>query len=133
MEALSFLQSPPCLNIKRSWPLKDLFKSNFCPKVSLQVALKSEEVPLINHLVLDKLPKTDTFAWNHLIKTHLANGEVGNVMYIYEQMLIQGLRPDKHTLPRVLEAAQLSNSVLLGRQVHAHAVKLGISSKDYVI
>ncbi|XP_074270880.1 pentatricopeptide repeat-containing protein DOT4, chloroplastic-like [Silene latifolia] len=133
MEALAFLQSPPCLNIIRSLPLKDLSKNNFCPKVSSQVALKSEEIPLSNHLVLDKLPKTDTFAWNHLIKTHLANGEVGNVMYVYEQMLIQGLRPDKHTLPRVLAAARLSNSLLLGKQVHAHAVKLGISSKDYVI
>ncbi|KAL9247058.1 hypothetical protein vseg_020529 [Gypsophila vaccaria] len=133
MEALTFPHSPPYLYNRRFLPVKDLPKYLFRPRVSSPVALVSEEVSLSNQHVLDRLPKTDTFAWNYLIKTHLANGDVGNVMYIYEQMLVRGICPDEHTIPRVLAAAQLISSLFLGRQVHSHAVKLGISSKDYVM
>ncbi|KAK9715935.1 hypothetical protein RND81_06G199700 [Saponaria officinalis] len=133
MEALTFPNSPPYLYNRGFLPVKELPKYSFRPRVSSPVTLISEDVSLSNHHVLDTFSKTDTFAWNHLIKNHLANGDVGNVMYIYEQMLMQGICPDKHTLPRVLAAAQLSNSLLLGRQVHCHAVKLGISSEDYVM
>lgn len=132
MEGLASPPSSPYLHGKRYLPLKDHYKCNFLPKRLAQVALKAEESSLSHH-VLDKMPRTDTFAWNQLIRSHLAIGEIDNVMYIYQQMLIRGVCPDKHTIPRILAASRLSNSLFLGRQVHAHAVKLGIFYEDYVI
>ncbi|XP_021763296.1 pentatricopeptide repeat-containing protein DOT4, chloroplastic-like [Chenopodium quinoa] len=132
MEALASSQLLPYLNSKRYLPLKDHSLCNFRPKLHAQVASRSEDLSLSHH-VLDKMPRTDTFAWNQMIRTHLATGEIDNVMYIYQQMLIRGVCPDKHTIPRILAASRLSNSLFLGRQVHAHAVKLGISYEDYVI
>ncbi|KNA14012.1 hypothetical protein SOVF_111330 [Spinacia oleracea] len=131
MEALAS-QSLPYLNFKRYLPLKDHSRCNFHPKLHAQVASTSKDLSMSHH-VLDKMPTTDTFSWNHLIRTHLEIGEIDNVMYIYQKMLIRGVRPDKHTIPRILAASRLSNSLFLGRQVHAHAVKLGISCEDYVI
>lgn len=132
MEALASPQLPAYLNPKKNLSLKEHSRCNFFPKLHAQVASKSKDLSLSHH-VLDKMPMTNTFAWNHLIRTHLAIGEIDNVMYIYQQMLIRGVVPDKHTIPRILAATRLSNSLFLGRQVHAHAVKLGISYEDYVI
>ncbi|KAL2900271.1 Pentatricopeptide repeat-containing protein DOT4 chloroplastic [Bienertia sinuspersici] len=131
MEALASPQSLPYLNTKR-YLLKDHSRCNFRPTLSVRVALKSEELSISNH-VFDKMPRKNTFAWNQLIRTHLATGEIDNVMFIYQQMLARGVHPDMHTIPHILAASCLSNSLLLGKQVHAHAVKLGISSEDYII
>ncbi|OMO89489.1 hypothetical protein COLO4_19739 [Corchorus olitorius] len=48
-------------------------------------------------------------------------------------MMLRGVRPDKHTLPRVLTASRLCTNVAFGKQVHAHAFKLGLSSDLYII
>nr|XP_028954956.1 pentatricopeptide repeat-containing protein DOT4, chloroplastic-like [Malus domestica] len=41
--------------------------------------------------------------------------------------------PDRHTLPRVLSASRLSVDLSLGKQLHAHAHKLGCSGDRYVV
>ncbi|OMP03534.1 hypothetical protein CCACVL1_02379 [Corchorus capsularis] len=48
-------------------------------------------------------------------------------------MMLRGVRPDKHTLPRVLTASRLCFNLAFGKQVHAHAFKLGLSSDLYII
>lgn len=48
-------------------------------------------------------------------------------------MMLRGVHPDNHTLPRVLTASRLCNNLALGKQLHAHAFKLGFSSDLYVI
>lgn len=133
MEALTLPQSPPYLKAKRFLPVKDHSRSNLHCRIHVKVASKLEELSMSYQHVLDKMPTRDTFAWNHLIRTHLDSEELESVMYIYEQMLIRGVRPDKHTLPRILAASRLSNSLFLGKQIHCHAVKLGVSSEDYVV
>ncbi|GLT93948.1 hypothetical protein SLE2022_117140 [Rubroshorea leprosula] len=85
------------------------------------------------HQVLDEIPISDTFAWNNLIQTHLTSNDPLAVLSIYHQMLLHGVRPDKHTLPRVLTASRLSANFPFGKQVHAHTFKLGFSSDLYVI
>ncbi|XP_057548308.1 pentatricopeptide repeat-containing protein DOT4, chloroplastic-like [Amaranthus tricolor] len=134
MEAVASPQSYSYLIAKsqKYLPLKDNSRCKFYSQKHPHVVSKSIDLP-VSHHVLDKMPNSDTFAWNNLIRTHLAIGEIDNVMYIYQQMLLRGVFPDKHTIPRILAASHLSDSLFLGRQVHAHAVKLGISSEDYVI
>lgn len=133
MVALTFVQPPQYLKHDMLLPLKGSSRSDFRPRTHAQVMLKSEELSTSQQLVLDKMPKDSTFAWNHLIRTYLANGEVDNALYIYHQMLIQGVCPDKHTIPRMLAASHISDSLFLGKQLHGHAVKLGISSEDHVV
>lgn len=71
--------------------------------------------------------------WNMQIRTHLANRDYSLVVSTYRQMLLRGVRPDNHTLPRVLTAARLSQSLVLGDQLHAQALKLAFSSHHYVL
>lgn len=48
-------------------------------------------------------------------------------------MLARGVRPDRHTLPRVLAASRLSGNFSCSKVVHGHAVKLGFASDGYVV
>lgn len=133
MVALTCLRQPQYLKHDMLLPLKGHSQSDFRPRTHAEVMLKSEELSTRQQLVPDKMPKASTFAWNHLIRKYLANGEVDNALYIYQQMLIQGVCPDKHTIPRLLAASHISDSLFLGKQLHGHAVKLGISSEDHVV
>ncbi|KAM2656546.1 hypothetical protein EV1_012030 [Malus domestica] len=87
----------------------------------------------VTHKVFDKMPHSDTFAWNRLIQTHIANADFHHALASYHQMLLRGVRPDRHTLPRVLSASRLSADLSLGKQLHAHAHKLGCSGDRYVV
>ncbi|XP_058092833.1 pentatricopeptide repeat-containing protein DOT4, chloroplastic-like [Magnolia sinica] len=85
------------------------------------------------HKLFDEIPQKDTFAWNSLIRYHLTHDGSSHVIFIYQQMLLRGARPDKYTLPHVLTASRLSGSLFHGKQIHAHALKLGFGSDEYVV
>ncbi|KAF8408518.1 hypothetical protein HHK36_007674 [Tetracentron sinense] len=101
-------------------------------KFQIRLSMKSGDLAL-TYQMFDEIPLSDTFAWNTLIRTHLSNGDSDHVISIYQQMLLRGVRPDKHTLPRVLTASRLSGCLFYGRQIHGQALKLGFSHDGYVI
>ncbi|XP_010258005.1 PREDICTED: pentatricopeptide repeat-containing protein DOT4, chloroplastic-like [Nelumbo nucifera] len=101
-------------------------------QAQLQGSSKFVEAAAIHHK-FDEIPLSDTFAWNNLIQNHLTSGNSYHVMWIYQQMLLRTVRPDKHTIPRVLTASRLSGSLSYGKQVHGQALKLGLGSDEYVI
>ncbi|XP_008778287.1 pentatricopeptide repeat-containing protein At3g12770-like [Phoenix dactylifera] len=82
---------------------------------------------------LDQIPLRDTFAWNSLLRAHLVDGNCWQTILVYRHMLLCGVRPDRHTLPAVLRASGLSDASSNGKQVHAHALKLGFASDSYVV
>ncbi|MBA0829233.1 hypothetical protein Goarm_013851 [Gossypium armourianum] len=94
--------------------------------------------PIVNkldlaHKVVDEIPQPKAYAWNQLIQTHLSNNHPHNALSVYHGMMLRGIRPDHHTLPRVLTASRLCSNLAFGKQVHAHAFKFGFSSDLYVI
>ncbi|KAI3409714.1 DYW_deaminase domain-containing protein [Psidium guajava] len=78
------------------------------------------------------MPLSSTFAWNNLIQTSVTSGDISGAILVYQQMLIRGVCPDKHTLPRVLTASRLAGDLLFGKQVQGHALKLGLHGDRYV-
>ncbi|XP_057514892.1 pentatricopeptide repeat-containing protein DOT4, chloroplastic-like [Actinidia eriantha] len=102
-----------------------------CFRVSA-VDSNSEQLPSTRQL-FDEIPVSDTFAWNNLIQTHLSNGDSYRAVLTYGQMLVRGVRPDKHTLPRILTASRLSRALSFGKQVHGQALKLGLSTDHYIV
>ncbi|KAJ7949570.1 Pentatricopeptide repeat [Quillaja saponaria] len=88
---------------------------------------------LVAHKTFDEIPLRNTFAWNNLIQSHLSNGDISRVISIYENMLVRGVRPDRHTLPRIVTASRLWGDLFVGRQLHGQAMKLGFSSDQYVV
>ncbi|KAJ4720370.1 putative Pentatricopeptide repeat-containing protein [Melia azedarach] len=109
--------------------LKTLNKGNNCKPAHFKSCVRVAST----RQVLDKISLSDTFLWNNLIQTHLTDKDPQNALSIYHQMLLRGVRPDKHTLPRILTASRLSGNLTFGKQVHGHALKLGFSADHYVI
>ncbi|KAJ9536192.1 hypothetical protein OSB04_un000631 [Centaurea solstitialis] len=95
-------------------------------------ALKTRELAS-THQVFDEMPlSTDSLVWNTVIQTHLANLDYSKAVTTYHGMLSRGVRPDRHTLPRILSVSRLSGSLSLGKQLHGQAVKLGVNNDVYV-
>ncbi|KAK3014854.1 hypothetical protein RJ639_007955 [Escallonia herrerae] len=83
--------------------------------------------------LFDEMPKTsDTLAWNTLIQTHVRNSDFDSAVATYWQILLRGIRPDRHTLPRILSVSRVDGSLSFGKQLHGHAVKLRLCSDQYV-
>ncbi|GAB2272617.1 hypothetical protein Dimus_007439 [Dionaea muscipula] len=116
-----------CRRRRHQQPQWSICRSNRC-----DVRVNAEHLTLARQL-FDEMPSRDTFAWNRLIETQLSGGQLDRVVCIYQQMLLRGVCPDGHTLPRVLAASRLMDSLSLGRQFHGHAVKLGLSLEGYVV
>lgn len=117
LQALKVLQ-----NIK---PTSNHYNSRIC-------ALKLSE-PVSTHQLFDEMPQsTDPLIWNSIIQTQLANANYHNAVATYHKMLTRGVRPDRHTLPRVLSVSRRSGSLNLGKQIHGQAMKLGVCNDMYV-
>ncbi|XP_047322913.1 putative pentatricopeptide repeat-containing protein At3g23330 [Impatiens glandulifera] len=101
--------------------------------VRLQVsALETVEIAP-NHELFDKISTSDTFGWNTLIQKHIDHGNFHAAFTVYEQMLIRGILPDRHTVPRIIAASRLSGSLIFGKQVHGQSFKFGLSSNSFVV
>ncbi|KAK1318730.1 putative pentatricopeptide repeat-containing protein [Acorus calamus] len=94
---------------------------------------KQPNHPLFAHNPLDQIPHSDTHPWNTLITTHISHSHPLRALSVYRHMLLRRLRPDRHTLPRVLHASRLSDNPFHGRLLHAHSLKLGLASDPYVL
>ncbi|KAL4590152.1 hypothetical protein LXL04_003073 [Taraxacum kok-saghyz] len=95
-------------------------------------ALKSTESASTQEL-LERMPlSSDSLVWNSVIQTHLGNFNYNKAVTTYQEMLTRGVRPDRHTLPRILSVSRLSGSLSLGKQLHCQAMKLGVCNDTYV-
>ncbi|KAI3790590.1 hypothetical protein L2E82_03747 [Cichorium intybus] len=85
------------------------------------------------HQQFDGMPlSADSLVWNSIIQTHLGNFNYFKAVTTYHEMLTRGVRPDRHTLPRILSVSRLSGSLSLGKQLHCQALKLGVCNDIYV-
>lgn len=131
MDVLSYIHSQAIfINQKSSYTIP--YKTPHNLQTLVRVSQKSTDFGLTRQL-FDEIPISNTFAWNNLIQTNLIDGDSHSAVSIYRQMLLRGVRLDKHTLPRILTAARHTGCLFFGKQVHGHAVKLGLSSDSYVI
>ncbi|KAI3524075.1 hypothetical protein L1887_02712 [Cichorium endivia] len=95
-------------------------------------AVKSTE-STSTHQQFDGMPlSADSLVWNSIIQTHLGNFNYCKAVTTYHEMLTRGVRPDRHTLPRILSVSRLSGSLSLGKQLHCQAMKLGVCNDIYV-
>ncbi|KAG6470542.1 pentatricopeptide repeat-containing protein At1g08070, chloroplastic-like [Zingiber officinale] len=78
-------------------------------------------------------PRPTTQAYNILIRAYIRNGCPYDSLALLLLMLDRSARPDKHTLSCVLKACSRVFSRRCGEQVHAHALKVGFRSEEFVV
>ncbi|KAL3645158.1 hypothetical protein CASFOL_010338 [Castilleja foliolosa] len=84
------------------------------------------------HHLFDKIPKTNIFLWNILIRAYAWNGPFEASISLYRQLLIHGLEPDNFTFPFVLKACSSLSDINTGREIHYRARKTGWETDVFV-
>ncbi|KAL2497097.1 Pentatricopeptide repeat-containing protein [Abeliophyllum distichum] len=79
--------------------------------------------------VFDDMPERNVVSWTSLIAGYSQNGlELEEAIKLYIQMLRAGPMPDQFTFGSVIRACSSMNEVELGRQLHAHVIKMEFGS-----
>ncbi|XP_030972728.1 pentatricopeptide repeat-containing protein At4g21065-like [Quercus lobata] len=84
------------------------------------------------HLLFDRIPKSNLFLWNVLIRGYAWNGPYEAAISLYHQMLEHGLAPDNFTFPFVLKACSALSAIEEGRNIHEHAIRTGWETDVFV-
>ena len=84
------------------------------------------------HLLFDRIPKSNLFLWNVLIRGYAWNGPYEAAISLYHQMLEYGLAPDNFTFPFVLKACSALSAIEEGRNIHEHAIRTGWETDVFV-
>ena len=84
--------------------------------------------------VFDQVHNPNSFMWNTLIRACARSSDrKEEAIQLYYRMFEQGIvMPDKHTFPFVLKACAYLFALFVGKQVHAHVLKLGYDSDVYI-
>lgn len=84
------------------------------------------------HLLFDRIPKSNLFLWNVLIRGYAWNGPYEAAISLYHQMLEYGLAPDNFTFPFVLKACSALSAIEEGRNIHENAIRTGWETDVFV-
>ncbi|KAK4431700.1 Pentatricopeptide repeat-containing protein [Sesamum alatum] len=77
------------------------------------------------HYLFDRIPKTNIFLWNILIRGYAWNGPYEAAISLYHRLLGHGLVPDSFTFPFVLKACSGLSAINVGREIHDEVRKTG--------
>lgn len=87
---------------------------------------------LLRHPLHPSLPP-NSFCFNTLIRAAAASRRDCNLsLSLYLLMLLSRVPPDSHTFPFLLKSCSHAFALPEGMQLHAHVLKLGLSSDPYV-
>lgn len=73
--------------------------------------------------VFDAMPERNVVSWTSVIAGYSQNGQGGNALEFYFQMLQSGVMPDQFTFGSIIKACSSLGDIGLGRQLHAHVLK----------
>ncbi|XP_057960743.1 pentatricopeptide repeat-containing protein At3g24000, mitochondrial-like [Malania oleifera] len=83
-------------------------------------------------LVFEAMPDPDLVSWNALLSGFHDNKTCERGPRIFNQMLLEGLRPNMYTFISILRSCSSLLNVNFGKQVHAHIIKNNLDSNTFV-
>eukprot|EP00257_Ricinus_communis_P016564 XP_015574769.1 pentatricopeptide repeat-containing protein At5g66520 [Ricinus communis] len=78
--------------------------------------------------LFDSIPNPDAFFYNTIIKAYLQHLSPTNSILLYSHMLQHSVFPNDFTFPSVIRACCIHDDIQLGKQIHAHVLKLGFGA-----
>ncbi|XP_019097005.1 PREDICTED: putative pentatricopeptide repeat-containing protein At3g15930 [Camelina sativa] len=80
-----------------------------------------------------KIPEPDVVVWNNMIKGWSRVEDCGGKgVRLYLNMLKEGVTPDSHTFPYLLNSLKRDGALACGKKLHCHVAKFGLGSNLYV-
>ncbi|XP_058076933.1 pentatricopeptide repeat-containing protein At1g74600, chloroplastic-like [Magnolia sinica] len=76
--------------------------------------------------IFDAMPQKDQISWSSLVSSYAQNRHSEEALLQFHQMLIAGMKIDCFTISSILGVSATLTRPGLGKQLHAHTVKIGI-------
>eukprot|EP00250_Pteridium_aquilinum_P008158 c17724_g1_i1 orf=1-972(-) len=83
--------------------------------------------------VFDKLTKRDVVSWNVLITGYVNHGLGKEALDCFQQMQLQGVRPNAVTFICSLQACGMMGSTEKGTEIHAEVERKGLLESDHLV
>ncbi|RAL46372.1 hypothetical protein DM860_015365 [Cuscuta australis] len=81
--------------------------------------------------LFDKILIKNVVAYNVMIRSYANNRFYRDAIVLFKKMHVDGIQPDRYTLPCILKACSVSDNVWLGVQIHGPVIKNGLDSYLY--
>ncbi|CAH1424808.1 unnamed protein product [Lactuca virosa] len=84
--------------------------------------------------IFDHIESSNGFIYNTMMRAYLQTNHPKETVFLYELMLNNkhNVYPDSYTYPLLIQACIARCSILEGKEVHNHVVKMGFDSDVYV-
>jgi pentatricopeptide repeat protein len=86
----------------------------------------------IAHKLFERIPDRDVVLWNAIIAGYSQNGHPFEALAFFNEMQVQGIKPDSFALVSVLPACAHLLALEQGKQIHGVAIRSGFES-DIVV
>ncbi|XP_072998967.1 putative pentatricopeptide repeat-containing protein At3g15930 isoform X1 [Typha latifolia] len=83
-------------------------------------------------LLFDEMLNPDLSLWNSFIRGYSNRNSPEAAVLVYIDMLAKGFGPNNYTLPFLLKAFTRDAAIAWGDELHAHALKFGLSHNPHV-
>ncbi|OVA17978.1 Pentatricopeptide repeat [Macleaya cordata] len=119
------------LQIHTQLVVSGLQESNF---LATKFVHASSNLGEIHHArkVFEEIPEPNIFLWNAIIRGYSRNNLFHDALELYSRMQMEGVGPDRFTLPYVLKACSGASALELGRLVHSQIFRHGFESDVFV-
>lgn len=82
--------------------------------------------------VFDALSARDLISWNSMISGYVKQGLNQDAIQLFEQMQLEGVRPDRSTFLGVLKACSNTAAVTQGKLIHGNLLKRGFGDDVFI-
>ncbi|KAJ0677219.1 putative tetratricopeptide-like helical domain superfamily [Helianthus annuus] len=107
-----------------------IVKSEFSADVYVQTAMMDAYVKCgcvsVARQVFDKMPERDIASWNALLLGLAQLGVGDQVLLLFKQMRVEGIRPDSVTVIGVLQSVKGREGVRVLKAVHCFGIRIGV-------
>ncbi|KAF8405053.1 hypothetical protein HHK36_009950 [Tetracentron sinense] len=76
-------------------------------------------------ILFDKLPQPNVFVWTAILAFYSRNGMYDECLGTYNEMQVQGIRPDRYVFPKILRACAQSLCLEEGIRIHKDVIRFG--------
>lgn len=93
---------------------------------------KCEGASVAAKLIFESLSVRDVVLWSSIIGGYSHHGQEAKAVKLFNQMQVEGTKPNSVTLLAVISASTSLSSLDLGREVHGYSLKSGLNSDIFV-
>ncbi|KAL5992836.1 hypothetical protein ACLOJK_013755 [Asimina triloba] len=82
--------------------------------------------------IFDEMSDRDLGCWNAMISGYCQNGKAAEALWLFEEMMTNGVRMDSVTMASILPICAQLDDLLCGRLIHLYVIKHGLDLDVFV-